>query len=158
MNPTRIDLKLTNRTAVCETLNAILATLFDLYSQTKQAHWTVRGSNFYTLHKLFDDLAGTVEGQLDPLAERIAALGGTPHGTVRQAAKGSALSEFPAQPGKDLQFVDLLIERFALAANSVRQAIDSTTAAGDAVSADLLTGMAAELDKSLWFLEAHDRS
>ncbi len=157
MHATKNDLKLKSRKAVCGTLNQILAHLFDLYSQTKQAHWTVRGKAFIMLHELFDKLAGTVEEQLDPLAERIAQLGGSPKGTVRQAAEASALPEFPADPGEDFAFVEALIVRFAAAANAVRKAIDTTDDEGDTISADLLTGMGAELDKALWFLEAHHR-
>ncbi len=157
MHATRNDIKPKAREAVCGTLNQLLADLFDLYSQTKQAHWTVRGKAFIMLHELFDKLAGTVEEQLDPLAERIASLGGTPKGTVRQAAAASALPEFPADPGDDFAFAEALIVRFAAAANAVRKGIDTTDGEGDAVSADMLTGMAAELDKALWFLEAHNR-
>ena len=157
MNATRNDIKPKARKAVCGILNQLLADLFDLYSQANQAHWTVRGRAFFQLHKLFDELAETVEGQLDPLAERISQLGGTPKGTVRQSAGASSLPEFPADPGDDFAFVEALIARFAAAANAVRKAIDTTDGEGDAVSADLLTGMAAELDKALWFLEAHNR-
>lgn len=155
MNATRNDLGLKSRMEVCDILNLILADLFDLYSQTKQAHWTVRGKHFYSLHKLFDDLAGVVDGQLDPLAERITALGGTPQGTIRQASTVSRLPEYPSKLNDDLSHVSELIIRWAQAANTVRKAIDTTTSEGDAVTADLLTGMAADLDKGLWFLEAH---
>jgi starvation-inducible DNA-binding protein len=48
-----------------------------------------------------------------------------------------------------------LIERYALAANNARSAIDDTDEAGDADAADILTGYSRSLDKALWFLEAH---
>jgi len=37
----------------------------------------------------------------------------------------------------------------------VRAAIDDSTALKDADSADLFTGISREVDKDLWFLEAH---
>jgi starvation-inducible DNA-binding protein len=40
----------------------------------------------------------------------------------------------------------------------VREAIDTAAAAGDADTADLFTGISRELDKQLWFVEAHLQS
>jgi starvation-inducible DNA-binding protein len=142
------------RQKVCEVLNQTLADLFDLYSQTKQAHWTVRGPNFWQLHELFDAIAATLNEPIDEVAERIAALGGLPRGTARMAAANSKLPEFP-EKFEDLGHVTTLIERFGKAANSVRQQIDQTDELGDKDTADLLTEISRSLDKQLWFLEAH---
>ncbi len=135
----------------------MLADLFDLYSQTKQAHWNVRGRLFFTLHKLFDELAGSVEEHLDPLAERITALGGIPEGTLRQASARSSLPEFPVTQADELSYVTALGERFAHCSSAARKAIDDAAALGDADTADLLTGLSRDLDKGLWLLEAHTR-
>jgi starvation-inducible DNA-binding protein len=135
-------------------LNQALADLSDLYSQSKQALWNVRGRNFFMLHELFDKLAGMVEGQLDDLAERATALGGVAQGTVRMAARASQLPEWPVRPGDQDAFAAALTERFKVAANSIREAIDSAAQLGDAGTADLLTAVSRELDKALWFLEA----
>jgi len=157
MHDTQNNLPPATRQQVADHLNQTLADLSDLYSQAKQAHWNVRGPRFIALHQLFDQLAGSVEGHIDPLAERIVALGGTAQGTLRQAAARSALAEFPTRPGDDLAFVTALAERFAQCGAAVRQGIDATTGLGDAGTADLLTGLAQDLDKGLWFLEAHVR-
>ena len=37
----------------------------------------------------------------------------------------------------------------------VRKAIDEAAKAGDADTSDLFTGISREIDKDLWFLEAH---
>ena len=54
---TSIDLPAKTRESVIVLLNQQLADTFDLLSQTKQAHWNVKGMNFIALHKLFDDVA-----------------------------------------------------------------------------------------------------
>ena len=145
------------RKKVAVILNQLLADLSDLYSQAKQAHWNVRGPQFYSLHKLFDELAAGVEEHIDPLAERIVALGGVADGTVRQAAARSALGEFPTERAEGLAYVTALVERFAQCGTAARKSIDDTASIGDADTADLLTGLSQDLDKGLWFLEAHTR-
>ena len=66
-------------------LNSRLADCLDLQTQTKQAHWNVRGANFIALHKLFDEINESVEGFSDSIAERAVQLGGTARGTARQS-------------------------------------------------------------------------
>ena len=156
MHTTNNSLSTKTRSKVAAILNQSLADLSDLYSQTKQAHWNVRGRHFYSLHKLFDDLAGSVEAHLDDIAERVTALGGIAQGTIRQAAAASRLPEFPTAQKDDFAYVAALVERFASAANETRKAIDQTAQLGDADSADLFTGVSRDLDKALWMLEAHN--
>lgn len=155
--PTLHDLPAASRASLAEILNQHLADLTDLYLQTKQAHWNVKGPSFYTLHKLFDDLAGTVEGFLDTIAERAVTLGGVAFGTSRHVAARSRLPEFPTHPHDGSAYLQALLERFASCAASIRRDIEETSKLGDADTADLLTGLSREIDKGLWFLEAHLR-
>src|SRR5687767_14692724 len=90
--PTRIDLAADKRDKLVEILNQQLADTFDLYSQSKQAHWNVKGPQFHQLHELFDDLAEELQGYTDLIAERATALGGTALGTVRMSAEASRLT------------------------------------------------------------------
>jgi starvation-inducible DNA-binding protein len=131
-----------------------LAELLDLASQVKFAHWNVRGLQFYSLHQLFDAFASTLNEQIDTVAERIVTLGGVAYGTVRQAATESSLPEFPSQSGEALVVITALAERTAQVGKAVRGLID-VSSAQDADTADILTGVLRDLDKNLWFLEAH---
>jgi starvation-inducible DNA-binding protein len=153
---TRIDLSAAKRQKLCDILNQTLAELFDLHSQTKQAHWTTRGPNFWQLHRLFDEIADAVEPFIDEVAERIAQLGGLPKGTARMAASSSKLPEFP-EKFDDVGHVATLAERFGACGNAVREQIDKTDELGDKDTADLYTEISRELDKQLWFLEAHTK-
>lgn len=155
LNPTANSVDAKSRPALAALLNQVLADLSDLYSQSKQAHWNVRGEGFYSLHKLFDDVAGSAEAHLDDLAERVVQLGGFARGTVRMSAAASSLEEWPAADLAEPKAVlAALTARFAAAATRVRAAIDEADGLGDADTADLLTGVSRDLDKSLWFLEA----
>jgi starvation-inducible DNA-binding protein len=153
--PTRNDLPADNRKDLVALLNHHLADTLDLYSQTKYSHWNVKGPSFIALHKLFDELAEVLEGQIDLIAERATALGGVAQGTVRKAAVASRLPEFPAETFKDLAVVEALAVRFADLAKTTREAIDRADELADKDTADLFTEVSRDLDKGLWFLEAH---
>lgn len=158
MFPTRNDLDPAIREHMVLLLNQQLADTFDLYSQTKQAHWNVKGPEFYQLHELFDDLAELIEEHVDTIAERVTALGGVATGTVRMAAAASRLPDYPLDGIASLQSVEELAARYAQLAASTRQGINIATENGDADTADLLTEVSRTLDKALWFLEAHFQS
>ena len=155
MFSTRNDLQRDVRGRMIELLNQQLAGTFDLYSQVKQAHWNVKGAQFFQLHELFDKLAEELQGYVDQIAERATALGGLALGTVRMSAANSQLPECDLDVTDSLPTVEALAERFAALAGSTRQAIEAAEGQSDADTADLFTEVSRGLDKSLWFLEAH---
>ena len=65
-----INLAEKDRQPLIELLNGRLADTADLYSQVKQAHWNVKGLNFFQLHGLFDQLAGEIFPFIDVIAEK----------------------------------------------------------------------------------------
>jgi starvation-inducible DNA-binding protein len=152
---TRLDLDANVRGRMIDMLNQQLADSFDLLSQTKQAHWNVKGPEFWQLHELFDKLAEGLEDDVDLIAERVTALGGEAMGTVRMAAQHSRLPEYPTGRMGSLEHVSALAERFGNYAASTRAGIDTAAQAGDQSTADLLTEISRQVDKYLWFLEAH---
>jgi starvation-inducible DNA-binding protein len=152
---TRIDIAPKLRASMVALLNQQLADTLDLQTQVKQAHWNVVGKHFIALHELFDKFAEELEGPVDDIAERITALAGVAHGTARMAAKASRLKEFPDGRIDGMSAVAALADRYAALAASTRAAIDTASKQGDADTSDLFTGISRELDKTLWFLEAH---
>ena len=152
---THNDLDQATREQVIQLLNQQLADTFDLFSQTKQAHWNVKGPQFYQLHLLYDTLAEGLQGYVDEIAERATALGGVAMGTARMAAENTRLPEYPPEATDSMESVRCLVDRFANAAASTRRALDEADKAGDADTVDLFTEISRDLDKWLWFLEAH---
>ncbi len=152
---TSIDLDSETRAQMIALLNQQLADTFDLYSQTKQAHWNVKGAQFFQLHELYDKLATELIDHVDTIAERATALGGTALGTLQMAAKATRLGDYPEGAVASQTSVQTLAERYAALATTTRAAIDEADKLGDADTADIFTGVSRGLDKSLWFLEAH---
>jgi starvation-inducible DNA-binding protein len=155
MYDTRNDLPESVRTSMVTLLNNRLADAIDLGTQSKQAHWNVKGPHFIALHELFDRIAEHIEDHVDTLAERITALGGTANGTIAAVSRTSSLAPYPSDIADGVQHVDALSRAVAAFGAGVRKGIDAAAKAGDADTSDLFTEISRETDKDLWFLEAH---
>jgi starvation-inducible DNA-binding protein len=155
MHETRNDIPVGARSKLVDLLNRQLADALDLYTQAKYAHWNVKGSDFIQLHELFDAVAGHVLEYTDLIAERATALGGTATGTVRMAATASTLSEFPTKKIEGMEAIEALAEQVAAYAESTRSAMKESEELGDMSTNDLFIEVSRQVDKDLWFLEAH---
>lgn len=143
---TRNNLPQQTRAQMIALLNQQLADTTELFTQTKQVHWNVRGPEFFQLHELFDALAGAVVAYIDQIAERATALGGEASGTARMAAASSRLPEYPANLEPGLRHVEALADRYGAYATTIREAIDTAANAGDADTADLFTEISRGVD------------
>ena len=152
---TRIDIPEDVRIKTIDILNPTLAATLDLKTQTKQAHWNVKGTDFYQLHELFDEMATELEEYVDMIAERVTALGGVALGTARIAAAESVLPEYDLEAVGGMEHVTALADRYGIFAKHLREGIAATEELGDADTADLYTEVSRTIDKRLWFLEAH---
>jgi starvation-inducible DNA-binding protein len=132
-----------------------LADSIDLALIAKQAHWNLKGPQFIAIHEMLDDLRDDVDEYVDTIAERISALGASPHGTVQTVADKTSLRPYPTDLQRIEDHLRALVERYAATASAMRRDIDSAAAAGDAVTADVFTGIARGLDKWVWLLESH---
>ena len=156
LSTTRIDIPESTRVRTITLLNTTLATALDIWTQAKQAHWNVKGKDFYQLHLLFDDVAEALYVHIDLLAERITALGGIAHGTARNSAKNSLLPEYPdTEKISEEDHLNALADRLAIYAKHAREAISRTAELNDQGSNDLYIEISRVVDKKLWFIEAH---
>ena len=111
---TSVDLPQATLGKSIDMLNKSLADTLDLFSQLKQAHWNVKGMEFYQLHLLFDEFAEHAEGWVDEIAERATALGGYATGTVRMAAGSSRLPEYPTSAVDGVAHTRAVVEHLGL--------------------------------------------
>ena len=151
----RLDIPVHIRKSSTHLLQARLSDAIDLEAQLKQAHWNVKGKDFFQLHTFFDGVHAIVEEFVDTIAERITTLGGVADGRVQTTASSSSLYEYPldAHRGEShLKAVSAVLAQFGKA---LRTDIEAATEGGDADTADLFTQLSRETDKQLWFVEAH---
>lgn len=157
MHPTKNDLPQKVRAKVAAVLADRLADATDLMLQGKQAHWNVKGPNFIALHELFDKIVESAEEWVDLIAERIVQLGGQAEGTVQATAARTSLAPYPLTIVSGTDHVEALSNALAAFGKKVRGAIDKTDKAGDKDTADLFTEISRDVDKYLWFVEAHNQ-
>jgi starvation-inducible DNA-binding protein len=155
---TRINIADSSRDELVDLLNARLADTFDLYSQVKQAHWNVKGSDFIQLHELYDQIAESVLEYVDTIAERATALGGLATGTARMAAAASTLEEYPVDAVAGMDTVTAIADRLGAYGASIRAAIEVALELDDQGTADLFIEVSRTIDKHLWFVEAHQQA
>ena len=139
---------------VIDHLQTQLATSFDLYSQIKQAHWNLKGPGFIGIHKMFDDLAGTLEGHVDTIAERIGSLGGYAMGYASAAAANSILDNPVDDLVQDLDWVAFILDQYS-AYSALLYSDIKTVGDIDPATEDLLIGIVRDVDLGIYFLAGH---
>jgi starvation-inducible DNA-binding protein len=143
---------------VVDLLNQSLADSLDLAYQTKQAHWNVKGANFYSLHLLFDVLYDQLVVIVDDFAERAVTLGGQAHGTIRAAGMASNLPEYPLELKDGHLHVDALVDRYGHYTERLRKTLHELEHLGDLDTAEIYTSSSRAMEKALWMLSSHQEN
>lgn len=139
-------------------LNQLLADSYALMANTHHAHWNVEGSDFFALHKAFQEQYEELFEAVDEVAERLRALDSYPIGGLRTLAKQAGMEEFPggALPARD--FVAGLVIAHE---KTLTDAIALRDAAGDAndlETQDLAIGRIQWHQKTAWMLKSYLKS
>jgi len=144
-----------SRVLVGRLLNQLLADEYVLYATTHDYHWNVTGPNFEGLHLLFETQYGQVHQLLDDVAERARAIGVGARGNWGELTKAARIS---AKPGEGLSAEQMLMELLALHegfAVQLRKDAGHATRFGDIGTADFLTGLLEQHEKTAWMLRSH---
>lgn len=151
-----IPITAADREAATE-LQSLLVDLIDLALIGKHAHWNVEGPNFRSVHRELDELVESWRDLGDTVAERAAALGATPDGQSETVAGSTRVEPLPGGRLADGEVVWLIGDRLEQVVARTRERLDRL-AGLDPVSEDLVTGVAATLEKQLWMLRAQRAS
>jgi starvation-inducible DNA-binding protein len=142
-----------DRAAIAEGLDALLADTYVLYLKTHAFHWNVEGPMFQTLHLMFETQYNELWLAVDPIAERIRALGLPVHATWAEFVKRSSIDERTGVPGA-LDMVRELVKGHEAAARTARSVFPRAEKGGDESTVDLLTQRLQVHEKTAWMLRS----
>ena len=144
----------TDRQAIAQGLSHLLADTYTLYLTTHNFHWNVTGPMFNSLHAMFMLQYTELWNAVDPIAERIRALGHPAPGSYAQLAALSSVPDAPLQVPKALQMVQILVQGHETVARTARSLNAVVGAAQDEPSADLLTQRLSVHEQTPWMLRS----
>ena len=140
--------------ALAEVLQERLSALNDLHLTLKHVHWNVVGPNFIAVHEMLDPQVELVRGYADEVAERIAALGGSPKGTVGAINRDRSWDDYSLDRDTAPAHLAALDLVYGGVIASHRNAVEEAGEL-DPVTEDLLVSQVGELEKFQWFIRAH---
>ena len=145
----------TDRAAIAGGLSKLLADTYTLYLTTHNFHWNVTGPMFNTLHLMFMAQYTELWNAVDPVAERIRALGHPAPGSYAQFARLSSIKDVPETPPQGARDGARSWSRATRRSRAPRAASSRwSEKAGDEPTADLLTQRLAVHEQTAWMLRS----
>ncbi|GGH12601.1 Dps family protein [Paenibacillus segetis] len=135
-------------------LNVQIANLTVLYTKLHSFHWYVKGAHFFTLHEKFEELYNEVTANMDEIAERLLAIGGSPVATLTESLSLATIKEASGKESAE-EMVSAVIADFETISEELRQGMEAAVEAEDEGTADLFLGILTSLDKHRWMLNAY---
>jgi starvation-inducible DNA-binding protein len=143
-----------DRSAIAGGLSRLLADTYTLYLTTHNFHWNVTGPMFNTLHTMFMTQYTELWNAVDPIAERIRALGHPAPGSYAQFGQLTSIKDVPTTPPKALEMVRILVEGHEAVARTARGIFPLADQAHDEPTADLLTQRLSVHEQTAWMLRS----
>jgi starvation-inducible DNA-binding protein len=141
------------RASIAAGLSRLLADTYVLYLKTHNFHWNVEGPMFQQLHQMFMDQYTEAWNAIDPIAERIRALGHYAPGSYRQFLGLASVKETDGVPRAE-RMIRELIEGQETVARTARSVLPLAEKANDQPTLDLLTQRLDVHEKNAWMLRS----
>ncbi len=137
-------------------MKVLLADEFVLYTKLRNYHWNVRGPNFLTLHRLFEEQYNALADVIDEIAEDIRQGGDMAPGTLDEFKQLTRLSEKPGvYPDWRTMVSELAADhdRLVSALEADIEYIDDEI--DDDAAENFLTELVNQHQKMAWLLRMH---
>ena len=144
-----IPVEADKRQPITDDLQATVVELLQLYHDSKQSHWNLRGPIYLSLHEQLQENANTYLKYADIMAERILEVGNPVDGRTTVVAATANLDNYPGGYLSDKQVLILMDTRIDIVAKRVRERITHMSKV-DEVTSNLLQDLSYQLDKHVW--------
>lgn len=134
-------------------LQATVVDLIDLALIGKQAHWTVVGRGFRSVHLALDELVVAAREFTDAAAERATAINVSPDGRIGTVTRDAGTVGFGDGWQRDSEVIAAVTGNLAVVVARLRERI-TATADADPVTQDLLIAISARLEQLHWMWQA----
>jgi starvation-inducible DNA-binding protein len=138
-----------------ETLQAFLADESVLYQKLRNYHWNVTGTQFISLHELFEAQYTELADVIDDLAERIRSYGARAIGTLKEILETTRLDEQVGTHPTAREMIAHLVADHETLIRHYRAAIEDMDDVDNVGEEDLFTGLLQNHQKKAWLLRAH---
>jgi len=119
------------------------------YHKLRNYHWNVQGSDFFELHKEFENEYIKVQEQIDIIAERMNVFGKQQQMTLNEVVKNSKIKELIDVAGSRNMVEDILID-FGILHDTMLEVLNASLNIGDAATEQIITEFIRDLEKRNW--------
>ena len=123
------------------------------YHKLRNYHWNVQGSDFFELHKEFENEYLKVQNQIDIIAERINVFGRQPQMTLNEIVKNAKIKEQLNVVGSQDMVKDVLRD-FGILHDTMLEVLNASLNIGDAATEQIITDFIRDLEKRNWMFTA----
>lgn len=153
MNNTIEKTKATQKDALVEKLNDLLANYQIFYMNVRGFHWNIKGPRFFELHVKFEEIYLDLLLKVDELAERILTLKSVPHHTFSEYIKHSEIKE-TKNITNDKEIISSILEGLEMLLKKQRTILELSGDLGDEGTNSLMSDYIREQEKLTWMYVA----
>lgn len=152
-----MDLKKLEKTptALTTEMNNFLANLNVMYAKLHNLHWNVTGMGFFEIHVKLEELYTDITLDLDEVAERILTIGHKPLASLKDYLQVATISEIASEDVKALAAIKVAFADYVILVEQAQAILALAEAANDLGTQDLMGGLIAKYEKTLWMLQAY---
>lgn len=138
---------------IVNSLNLLLANYQIHYQKLRNFHWNVKGSDFFEMHTLFEDMYTETNVNIDEIAERVRVFGYPPLSKLSEYLKIAELHEADSDLDSESMAREVISDFHTLLSLMV-DVTDDAIEIGDLGTQDMMNNMIKELEKKHWMLNS----